>query len=436
MVFIHGGSFNSGSGDSLVYGPKYLLQHDVIVVTINYRLEVLGFLSLNIPEVPGNAGMKDQVAALKWVQNNIAKFGGDPDNVTIFGESAGSASVTYHMISPMSKGLFQKVIAQSGSCIHDWALGRCAKERAFRIGKVLGKDTENIDELLQYLRSVSASDLIGMTYKTRTDDETHLDIPIFFAPVVEKRFEGVVPFLEEEPIDILVKGQTSAVPLMIGYNSGEGILTASDEIISDKNNDTKYLVPREIARKISENKAREMGERIKQYYIGNQIFSNDTINEYVEMATDTNVMYNMIRYANYHTATKEPVFIYRFDYDTDLNVVKKMLRRGYIKGASHADDLFYLFNSLVTDGVYRKQEKLKEIMYNVTKMWTDFAKTGNPTPDNRLGVTWEPLKTVNEYEFMLLEDPLSVGPIPEYDRLHFWNNLYCEAGAPCIESLK
>lgn len=107
MFWIHGGGYTTGSGNSDMYGPHYLISQDVIVVTINYRLGVLGFLTLDDPKlgVPGNAGLKDQVMALKWVQKNIRNFGGDPNNVTIFGESAGASSVHFLLLSPMAKGL-------------------------------------------------------------------------------------------------------------------------------------------------------------------------------------------------------------------------------------------------------------------------------------------------------------------------------------------
>jgi acetylcholinesterase len=123
MVWLHGGGFFAGSGNAEMYGPEFLLDHDVIVVTINYRLGTLGseficaqakekiiaicnlgFLNLGTQEVSGNFGLKDQVAALKWVKNNIQSFGGDPNNVTLFGESGGGTSIHYLLISPLAKG--------------------------------------------------------------------------------------------------------------------------------------------------------------------------------------------------------------------------------------------------------------------------------------------------------------------------------------------
>ena len=120
MVWIHGGAFNIGSGSQPEYDGRNLAGKGVVVVTINYRLGPLGFLvhpllsKESAQGTSGNYGLLDQIAALKWVQRNIAAFGGNPDRVTIFGESAGSKSVTLLMISPLSAGLFQRAIAESG----------------------------------------------------------------------------------------------------------------------------------------------------------------------------------------------------------------------------------------------------------------------------------------------------------------------------------
>lgn len=93
MVWIHGGSFTGGDGDTLMYGPDFLVMEDVVIVTINYRLGVLGFMSTGDQHAPGNYGMKDMILALQWLRDNILNFGGDPDNVTVFGESAGGVAV-------------------------------------------------------------------------------------------------------------------------------------------------------------------------------------------------------------------------------------------------------------------------------------------------------------------------------------------------------
>ena len=114
MVWIHGGGLTTGSGNPQEYGPKYFMDDgSVVLVTINYRLNVFGYFSLGNEEVPGNQGLRDQQLALAWVQDNIAAFGGDPNLVTIFGQSAGSYSVYQQVLSPQAKGLFKRAIGQS-----------------------------------------------------------------------------------------------------------------------------------------------------------------------------------------------------------------------------------------------------------------------------------------------------------------------------------
>ena len=103
IVWIHGGAYIFGDGTEYMYGPLYYMAHDVIMVSVRYRLGPLGFLSLGTEDVPGNAGIRDQVLAMEWVQDNIARFGGNPDLVTIYGQSAGSFSSTYHLMSPLTK---------------------------------------------------------------------------------------------------------------------------------------------------------------------------------------------------------------------------------------------------------------------------------------------------------------------------------------------
>ena len=125
LFWIHGGGLTVGSGRIAEHGPQYFMETEqVVIVTINYRLGALGFLSLGTEDVPGNAGLRDQVMALKWVNDNIAFFGGDPQAITIAGESAGGFSVLLHIVSPQSEGLFQRAIIQSGCALFSSRLYR------------------------------------------------------------------------------------------------------------------------------------------------------------------------------------------------------------------------------------------------------------------------------------------------------------------------
>lgn len=377
MVYIYGGSYYEGSGD--FFTPDFLLQHDVILVTFNYRLELLGFLSLDIPEVPGNAGMKDQVAALKWVQQNIDNFGGDKESVTIFGESSGASSVTHHMLSPMSQGLFHKVIAQSGASTHDWAIGREPVDRAFRAGKILGIETNDTYELLNYLRGLDANALTNLTFATLTEDEKYRGLPEKFIPVIEKKFPNVEAFLDDEPIKTLVYStKLPRIPLMIGYNSGEGLIIVNDHVtkLDVYNSEPSFYIQREVADRLTDEELVQYGQRVKKFYVGNRNITKEDLDVIRDIQTDIHFAFNTQRFAHlYSYVCEAKVFLYRFGYETDLNVIKIALGLQKLAGASHADELFYLFYNYLNEDSYKKEE-LKNIVYKVTKLWTNFAKFG------------------------------------------------------------
>uniref|UniRef100_A0A2A4JW69 Carboxylic ester hydrolase n=1 Tax=Heliothis virescens TaxID=7102 RepID=A0A2A4JW69_HELVI len=430
MVYIHGGAFLSGSGNSETYGPEFLFLHDVILVTINYRLEALGFLCLDTPEVPGNAGMKDQVVAMRWIKENISTFGGDPDNITLFGESAGGACVNYHMISPMSEGLFHKAIAQSGVCLQYWAQAHQPVERAFRSGKVLGKDTKDPKELLDYLRGLPALDLARLTIKTRTPDEKYRGLPIYYTPTVEKKFEGQEQFLTEDPLEMIMAGKVKKIPFMSGYNTAEGLLLVADhqKKLNVLNKEPSYLVPRDIATIVSKEKLEEFGQRIKDFYFGGRDATGADLQPMVNFHTDINFMYQAHRLVHlYHKMG--PTYMYRFNYCTELNIMKGVFGETSVEGACHVDDLFYLFHTPMTQSMYEEKEEIRKAVYNVTKLWADFAKTGNPTP-TKGSIDWRPYNSTKEY--LLIDKEIKMSGNLEKERTEFWNKMYAEVGLPAI----
>lgn len=162
MVYIHGGGFFAGGASPSIIGPEYFMDtRRVILVTFQYRLGVFGFLSTGDEVAPGNFGLKDQVMALRWVKHNIAYFGGNPDLVTIFGQSAGGASVHMHMISPMSDGLFSRAIVMSGNAIAPWNIPTedplsLAQRQAEAVG-ITQVDTLSSKQLVDALRNVDAN---------------------------------------------------------------------------------------------------------------------------------------------------------------------------------------------------------------------------------------------------------------------------------------
>nr|XP_027216592.1 esterase FE4-like [Penaeus vannamei] len=166
MVWLPQGGFISDA--TPLFQPEFLLAKDVVLVVLQHRLGVLGFLSTEDAELPGNLGLKDQAMALRWVQDNIRDLGGDPDKVTIFGQNAGGAAVHYHMLSPMSSGLFQRAIMQSGAALCPWALREDHRQVAFGFGRMVGcpgerADAANSTALVDCLRDVPVEQLMAVT---------------------------------------------------------------------------------------------------------------------------------------------------------------------------------------------------------------------------------------------------------------------------------
>lgn len=381
MVWIHGGSFYTGSGNSDFYGPEFFMAQNIILVTFNYRLEVLGFLCLDNEEVPGNAGLKDQVAAMKWVKKNIAAFGGDTNNITIFGCSAGAASTSFHLISKMSQGLFDKAICQSGVCLSDWSYSLYARKRAFQLGKLLGKETKDENELLQFLKDAPTLCLVKIKLPPLSiTSKRDITDGLTFVPVIEKVDLAVEKFICEPPPDLVRKGQISNVPLILGYTSGEGI-----EIVRNLNGilssglltQVGDFVPRELKFKWSPDEVQEAHEKIHKFYFQGKELSLLLIQEVSNLTTDLLFVYNIVRFARYHYQKykkSKPVYLYEFTAETERNYTKKQYNIDSVNGVCHADDLHYLFH--VTCLPVPLSEETKTIIKQFVQLWTNFALTG------------------------------------------------------------
>ncbi|CAG9827647.1 unnamed protein product [Diabrotica balteata] len=170
-LWIYGGSFNVGYGT--LYNPKFLIDYDIIIVTINYRLGVLGFLTTNDDNIPANLGLKDQLLALQWVHDNIIAFGGDPNQVTIGGESAGSISVGFHWLNKQARGLFTGIIQQSGSPLSSFLSKQGSREIAFEYGRQLNNsfNSSKSSDLLVTLQEASLSDILKLQKNVDVDSD-------------------------------------------------------------------------------------------------------------------------------------------------------------------------------------------------------------------------------------------------------------------------
>ncbi|XP_047989870.1 esterase B1-like [Leguminivora glycinivorella] len=191
MVFIHGGDFRRWNSNRHTYGPDFLVPKGVILVTFNYRLGPYGFMNIHRADIPGNTGLRDQNKALRWVKENIVAFGGDNDDITLFGEDAGAASIEFHLLSAHSQGLFHKVILQSGTILCNWVMAKPDPDSPIKLAKYLGMDTDDIDDALNYLYTVNPSSVVSASIDTGLIES--------FKPTIETGFFNVIPMIGKKP---------------------------------------------------------------------------------------------------------------------------------------------------------------------------------------------------------------------------------------------
>ncbi|XP_047030744.1 cholinesterase 2-like [Helicoverpa zea] len=424
MVFIHGGGFRDGSGSPFAYGPKFLVKHGVILVTLNYRVEVLGFLCLGIKEAPGNVGMKDQVEALKWVQNNIRAFGGDPDNVTIFGESAGAASVSFHLLSPMSKGLFHRAVMQSGSALAHWALQFEPLTIASRLAEQMGYSTEDPIEIYNVFANMTAEDLLSHRVPRKKGDIYSSEI--IFVPCIEKKIHNVERFLTDSPYNLITKGKYNKVPVIIGFNNEEGYYFTGRENETTLANANFYdALPRDLMFPTDEEKMKTAKMFDQLYMNGEKITEKkDSLRKFSRFEGDAIVIYPVVATMELFLRTlNKPVFAYKFQYDGFLNYAKMAFGFRGSPGATHGDELFYLFSSLALP----PNLELKFIN-KFTEMWTNFAKYSNPTPpSSSILPQWESA-ALPEPKLMVIDEDMSMAPIwkDNTHALQLWNTTYAK----------
>jgi para-nitrobenzyl esterase len=364
LVFIHGGGFTSGSGSVFLYrGGSLVRNGDAVVVTINYRLGALGFLghrALDDPEgLVGNWGIHDQVAALSWVRENIEAFGGDPTNVTIFGESAGGFSVTTLLGTPAAAGLFARAVVQSGGP-HVHSL-REAERSAHRLASVLG--IAECDR--KSLEPIPASELVAATEEIGRRRPDPGMIPLPFLPVIDG------PFLPEHPLAAVSKGSSAGIDLLIGTNRdeltlfglGNPALMALDEEGMRRwvANAAPDIDPDEVV--VAYRAARrERGEKV------------DPTDIWVAAGTDFVFRWPSLQLAAAHVARGSRAFMYLFEWESPAF--------GGILGSCHALELPFVFGAVrvpvvqIFSGSGPEVERLSRDMQGA---WLAFAAEGSPS---------------------------------------------------------
>ncbi|KAJ6636708.1 Juvenile hormone esterase [Pseudolycoriella hygida] len=438
MVWIHGGAFVSGSGNSYYFSPEYLVQENVIVVTLNYRLGVLGFLSLPDAGISGNAGLKDQLMVFKWINKNISKFGGDANNVTIFGESAGAGAVGLHILK-----YFHKAICQSGSPLHEWLIQPDPIGKSKKVAERLGFKGGSQQETLEFLRNVSdLTDFQTHFFSILNDDEKRRGLPMSFKPCIER--ESPQALVTKSPIELMNQKNLLNIPVMIGYTSSEGIVTLIETCkkIDLYDKDLARMIPRSLNvpnESPSETEAQKVAELIRTFYFNGQPITDKLLNEMCRLQSDYHFVIGAHLYAEMHSRRQpnSPLYFYRFAYVGKLNLLKRLLILRLkvletVRGACHCDEVFYLFNSKIMEIERLEKSVSTKVAKEMCELWTNFAKYGNPTPVNEQStssVKWDPVKPTKDGEkfvldYLEIDAKSEMRTYPEKDRIEFWKNLY------------
>lgn len=274
-------------------------------------MNVEGFLCLGIKEAPGNAGLKDQIAALKWIKENIRSFGGDPDNVTLFGESAGAVSTSFLILSPSARGLFHKVILQSGSSLSPWGIQHDPIKTASSLVKNLGYDTKDPYEIYNIITNKSFDELIKAIKYSR--NKNWITAEMLFVPCVENDIAGVEPIITQFPVEIIESGNYTKVPMIIGFNDNEGIFFVSKDYGTSLNNvdaaetlQPDLVFPSEEAKNLTV-------ERIQRHYFSSA--KDELIMDMVDLYSDIHFKFpSVVESEMYARTTDQPIFYYLFKY--------------------------------------------------------------------------------------------------------------------------
>lgn len=338
------------------YSPEYILEENVVVVTINYRLGPFGFLYLPDAGINGNAGLKDQLLAMKWVNENISQFGGDPNNVTLFGESAGAGSIHIHTFSEESRKYFHKAICQSGSSLMEWMIQKKPEEKTRKLTELVGCKEKKASEILAYLKSIKESSTIyNNWYGTLSADEKRRGLPMPFKPAVERYAPDAI--LTKSPLEAMQIKNSHNIPILMGYNDGEGLIMLADvyKKLDIYNKDLARMIPTSINlanEKPGNPQCIQLADEIKKFYFNSENLSAENLTDLAKLQSDYHFILGAQLTAELHAKYQQssPMYFYRFSCDSELNLFKKLMLRSLefaetdkLIGACHGDDIFYLF---------------------------------------------------------------------------------------------
>ena len=366
MIWIYGGGLYSGTSTLDLYDGRLLARFGhVVVVSMQYRVGPLGFLYAGTSNAPGNVGLLDQTLALQWVQDNIAAFGGNPDKVTIFGESGGGMSVFSHLLSPISQPLFSNAIIQSMAVLHNTPVQ--AQNATVQLGDLLNCDSDDLDSIVDCLREASAEEVTNKQWEVKVKSSGWPDLP--FVTTVDDYF------LLDDPMELLERGEVKKCSTIIGSNTNEGyyFMVYAHPNLFPLGTD-RPITKAEFVNVIQDFTSNPLISKLIEFEYGTSYkFTTAQSIDYAarldEIRGDSAFVCPAQRVARLITATGQQVYNYEYGHLSSKNPWPEQL------GVMHGYEIDVVFGHPlnVSLGYTTKEEKFSQ---TIVRYWTNFAYTG------------------------------------------------------------
>lgn len=419
MVWLHGGAFLMGSAShSYNNGSVLAAFGDVVVVAMNYRLGAFGFFTADTEEAPGNLAFHDQLLALHWVHDNIRSFGGDPDQVTLFGVSAGAISANLHLLSPLSRGLFRRAILQSGSLYAASFLS--STQEAIHVSNEFAQSvgcSSSIDEDL-----MSHPEAVVRCLRAKSADEIlRKHIAFSQGKIISMRPMHGDEFMPKSPLPKIERGQFQGGEVLMGTNADEGSLFLFLGF--------PHLYPlkttQSVSREDTENAGRillhafhaPLPEDVFDVYLdgaeeeGAAISESDGLRRrLIDMVGDLLFVCPSVHFADAYVRHGQRVFFYSFEHRTEASIWGRWM------GVPHSDEVQYVFGMPVRLPEHYTDDEAR-FSRSIMDMWVAFAKTGNPSTRD---VQWGEFHRGNGSYLSLRPQRYSAGSDLRRSRCQYW----------------
>ncbi|ODN01309.1 Venom carboxylesterase-6 [Orchesella cincta] len=428
VIYIHGGGFLTGSGND--FGPAYLLQRNQILVTINFRLGVLGFMSTMDAASPGNYGLKDQALSIKWVFDNIKAFGGDPGRITLLGHGSGGSSVHFQMVSFKARGKFQAGISISGTAFNQWAMH--TRAQALNLTKAFAKSLHcpihgRTEDTVSCLRRQRGFDLVKMQISFLDTWPLALSL---FRPVMEDEYQKEDPFLTETAEEAYARGTVDKVPWICGQAEDEGYTFLLSHVALGTFSNLRQKWNTLAADFLNYNDLPvdqdEITRRVNWWYFRNVNPANAPLKVYSDALGARLIHTGIHKALQAHSQHAETyAFMFGFNGKYNLATAAGIKPKEWV-AVGHGEILGYILNSTNMYSGFKNTDSelvLSKILVNIIYNFVDKQIPGFTTETGDDFHLWNPISDPRNMSFLLIDKDIKMIPEPYLKQILYWESL-------------